>query len=68
MVLGSSVLVALACFLLDVLGQKGWSKCNEELVRRGEILLDFSEMDEWKHELFRIEDRARAANISQDCT
>ena len=35
---------------------RDWSGYNEELVRRGEILLDFSVMDEWKRELERAND------------
>ena len=36
--------------------RRDWSRYNEELVRRGEILLDFSVMDEWKRELERAND------------
>lgn len=36
--------------------RRDWSRYNEELVRRGEILLDFSVMDEWKHELEKAND------------
>lgn len=35
---------------------RDWGRYNEELVRRGEILLDFSVMDEWKRELERAND------------
>lgn len=35
---------------------RDWSKYNEELVRRGEILLDFSVMDEWEKELDKAND------------
>jgi len=35
---------------------RDWSRYNEELTRRGEILLDFSVMDEWKHELVEAND------------
>lgn len=36
--------------------KRDWSRYNEELVRRGEILLDFSVMDEWKRELEEVND------------
>lgn len=36
--------------------KRDWSRYNEELVRRGEILLDFSVMDEWKRELEKAND------------
>ena len=35
---------------------RDWSRYNEELVRRGEILLDFSVMDEWRLELGKVND------------
>lgn len=36
--------------------KRDWGKYNEELVRRGEILLDFSVMDEWRLELEKAND------------
>lgn len=36
--------------------ERDCSKYNEELVRRGEILLDFSIMDEWNMELKKAND------------
>lgn len=43
------------CFLelRAVPSDRDWGRYNEALVRRGEILLDFSVMDEWKRELKR---------------
>jgi len=35
---------------------RDWGRYNEALVRRGEILLDFSVMDEWRSELDRVND------------
>jgi len=36
--------------------ERGWGRYNEELVRRGRSLLDFSVMDEWKRELEKAND------------
>ncbi len=36
--------------------KRDWGRYNEELVRRGEIFLDFSVMDEWKVELGKTND------------
>jgi len=36
--------------------KRDWSRYNEELVRRGEILLDFSVMDVWKQGLEKAND------------
>jgi hypothetical protein len=36
--------------------ERDWRRYNEELVRRGEILLDFSVMDEWVQELRKAND------------
>jgi len=35
---------------------RDWSRYNGGLVRRGEVLLDFPVMDEWRHELERAND------------
>ena len=34
--------------------KKNWKSYNEELVRRGEILFDFSTINNWKQELKQL--------------
>jgi len=47
----------------EYVDKRNWREYNESLVRRGEILLDFSVLDEWKEELGKMNEGKEGARF-----